>query len=230
MKRSLFLIMMLNALLGSLMAQNSPIIYSMEDLRFKKIRDGLYTSSNLRLSEIKGIPYVDESFISGKIITSNGLTNTDILLRYNAFTDDLEFKRGEDICNIDPKSIVKRAEFGGAIYGYMSFHYGGKILNGFFKILMEGKATLLARYTVAFLDKEEIKPFAEPKPARFDVVKKEYYLAFGNDPAKSFSSKKGLLELFGEKKDEMETFMSKNKLSVRGDESMIKIVAHYNSL
>ena len=55
MKRSLFLMLMLNALLGSLMAQNSPIIYSMEDLRFKKIRDGLYTPSNLRLSEIKDL-------------------------------------------------------------------------------------------------------------------------------------------------------------------------------
>ena len=55
MKRSLFHMLMLNALLGSLMAQNSPIIYSMEDLRFKKIRDGLYTPSNLRLSEIKNI-------------------------------------------------------------------------------------------------------------------------------------------------------------------------------
>ena len=36
--------------------------------------------------------------------------------------------------------------------------------------------------------------------------------------------------MFGEKNDEMEGFISKNKLSVRDEESLTKIVAHYNSL
>jgi len=230
MKRSLFFMLFLNAFAGCLIAQNSPIIYSMEDFRFKRVRDGLYTTQNLKLSDIQGTPYLVTDFISGKIVTSDGSAVTNIPLRYNAFTDDLEFKKGDDVFIIDPKSIVKKAEFGGAVFSYMSYFSGGKIHDGFLKILTEGKATLLARYSVGFMPKEDVKPFIEPKPARFKAAAKENFITFEGTPAKSFSNKKGLLELFGEKKGEMEAFISKNNLSVKDDDQLILIVKHYNTL
>ena len=112
----------------------------------------------------------------------------------------------------------------------MPFDDLGKVNNGFFQILTEGTAILLIRYSVAFLEKEPEKPFADPKPARFDDIHKTYYLTINNSIAQQITTKKKLLELFGPKKDEMETFISKNKLSIHGDDALTKIISHYNTL
>jgi hypothetical protein len=185
--------------------------------------------NSLKISDIQGSPYLNAEFIPGIITTKDGTIYKEIPLRYNGFTDDLEVQRGKDSYNIDPKTIVKRAEFGGQIFCYMKYDASGKTQNGFFEILTEGKATLLVKYSVKFLDKEEVKAYAEPKPARFDVVLKEYYITFGDAPAKLITNKKGLLELFGNQEDAMKSYISKNKLSVKGDDALTKIVVHYNN-
>ena len=81
-----------------------------------------------------------------------------------------------------------------------------------------------------FLDKEEVKAYADPKPARFEEPRKEYFLAIDNAPAQLITNKKNLLEMFGDRKKEMETYISKNKLSVKGDDALTRIIVYYNSL
>src|SRR5674476_1127035 len=217
MKRVIFFILLF-VLTNSLNAQTM-INGLMDSYRFKKMTDGVYTSSNLK-----------EKFSPGKIITPEGTTYDGIPLRYNAYSDDLEFQKGEDIYNIDPKTIIRKAEFGGVVLGCMKYDFFGKIQNGLFEILTEGKATLLVKYTIKFLEKDKVQAFADPKPARFDTPKKEYYMKIDEAPAKLFTNKKSLLELFGNRKDEMESYISKNKLSVREDDSLKNIIAYFNSL
>jgi len=202
----------------------------MDNYRFKKMTDGTLTRNNLKMSDIEGTPYLNEEFSPGMIITIEGKTYDTIPLRYNAYTDDLEFQKGEDTYNIDPKTIVRRAEFGGAVFGCMKYDSFGKTQNGLFEILTEGKAILLIKYTIRFLEKEKVQAFVDPKPARFEASKKEYYISFDDAVAKLITNKKNLLELFVDRKDEMESYISKNKLSIREDDDLTKIIAHFNSL
>lgn len=202
----------------------------MDNFRFKKMADGTYFRNDLKMSDIQGTPYLNKEFGMGKIITSEGVAYENIPLRYNGYTDDLEFQKGEDTYNIDPKTIVRRAEFGGAVFSCVKYDSGGKTQNGLFEVLTEGKAILLIKYTVNFFEREAVKAYVEPKPARFEAPKKEYYIAFDNAPAKLITTKKNLLELFGDHKDAMEKYISKNKFSIRDDDALTKIVAHYNSL
>ena len=201
----------------------------LDNYRFKKLSDGV-TLNTLKLSDVQGSPYLMEEYNQGKVITSDGTTYEKIPLRYNAYSDDLEFKKGADSYNFDPKSIVKRAEFNGVIFSCMTYGSEDKTKSGFFEVLTEGKATLLTRYTIKYLEKEKVQPFADPQPARFDKPKKEYYLSFGGLPAKLITTKKSFLELFGNQKDELDAFISKNKLSIREEGELKKIVAHFNSL
>jgi hypothetical protein len=202
----------------------------MDNYRFKKMSDGGNILNDLKMSDIQGTPYLNKEFSPGKIFTSEGTIYENILLRYNAYSDDLEFQKGEDTYNIEPKTIVKRAEFGGAVFCCMKYDLFGKTQNGLFEVLTEGKATLLIKYTIKFLEKDKVQPFVDTKPARFDAPKKEYYIAFSDLPAKLITNKKSLLELFGNQKDEMGSFILKNKLSIREDDAMTKIIAHFNSL
>ena len=228
MKR-LFLFLFLVILMQSLSAQTM-LNGLMDNFRFQKITEGTYSRYNLKLSDIQGTPFLEEEFNAGKITTPDGTVYENIPLRYNAYTDDLEFKKGTDTYNIDPKTLIKRAEFGGVIFACKSYDADGKVQNGLFELLTEGKAVLLVRYTIKFLEKDEVKAFAEQKPARFEEAQKQYFISFDGAPAKPVGNKKSLLEMFGDKKDEMDKYMSKNKLSAKGDDAMTKIVVHYNSL
>jgi hypothetical protein len=203
---------------------------TMADFKFKKITEENDARFSLKISEIQGTPYLDKEFNPGKITTNEGTVIADIPLRYNGSTDDLEFLKGEDHYVVDPKTLVAKAEFGGKVFSCKQYDINNRTQSGFFEILNEGKATLLIRYTVKFYEKEPPKPFSDPKPARFDNPKKEYYLSFGGLPAKLITTKKSFLELFGNQKDEMDAFISKNKLSIKEDGELKKIVAHFNSL
>ena len=202
----------------------------LDDVRFSKINDGTFSHPNLKISDIQGTPYLNETFEAGEIITPKDSVFANIELRYNAFTDDLEFKQGENVFNIAYKAIVKKAEFGGDVFSCRSYEVDGNIRDGFFKILTEGKATLLAKYKILFLDRVEAQAFSDYQPARFDIVQVEYFMAVDRNPAKLISNKKGLVKMFGEKSNEMETYISKNKVSVKEGDSLIKIVMYYNSL
>ena len=163
-------------------------------------------------------------------MTSDGAVYDSIPLRYNAFTDDLEFQNGMDRYDIEPKSLIKQAEFGGAIFSYVPFESGGTYNCGFLRILQKGKATLYVKYKINFLNKDEEKPFVDPKPARFSEVQKDYFLSIGGNEAKVISGKKKLLNMFGEKRNEMAAYFSKNRCSMRDGDGLKKIVDHYNSL
>lgn len=203
----------------------------LDDVRFTKIMDGSFLGKSMKISDVQGTPYLNEKFEAGKIITMEDSMFQNLDLRYNAFTDDLEFKQGENIFNVAYKTMVKKAEFGGKFFSYRSFEAeGGNVRDGFFEILTEGKATLLARYKIKFLDKVDSQAFVDAKPAQFEDVEKQFFIMIEGSAAKLIPNKKGLLRFFGDKSKELETFISKNGLSVKDDESLIKIVTHYNSL
>lgn len=229
MKPALILIATLLLSFNSLNAQTM-LNGLMDNFRFKKITEGTYFRNSLTLAEVEGTPFLNDEFLPGKITANDGSVYTDIPLRYNGYTDDLEFQKDKDNYNIDPKSMVKRAEFGGSTFCFMKYYEGPKLSEHFFEILTEGKATLLVKYTIKFLDKEQVKAYADPKPARFDMPVKDHYLSIDGAPAKLITNKKALLGMFGDKSDEMQSYMSKNKVSAKGDDALTKIIVHYNSL
>ena len=229
MKRIFILLIIIYSLTYSLEAQ----VYLNglgEAFRFRKITEGTYAPNNLKMADIQGSPFLNDEFSSGKLVASDGSIFTDILLRYNGYSDDLEFQKGKESYNIDPKSKVRRAEFDGKVFGCYQFDEFGKVNDGFFEVLTEGKAILLIKYSIRFLDKEQPKAFADPKPARFDTPSKTYFVKVGDAKAKQITSKKSLLEMMDDHKDLMETYISKNKLSVRSDDGLTQIVSHYNTL
>jgi hypothetical protein len=235
MKYSFVCIFVLIALTNRLSAQtqidnSGAINNTIGDYRFKRITDDNNYRFNPKVYDILGTPYLNNEFQPGKITTTDGAIIADLQLQYNACNDDLEFLQGEYRYAVDPKSNVGKAEFGGKVFSYRQYDIDGKTQGGFFEILTEGKVTLMVKYTVQFFEKEKPQPFVNPKPARFDPPIKQYYLSFDGAPAKLIQNKKKLLELFGNKMEEMESYISKNKLSVKEDESLKKIIVYYNAL
>jgi len=189
-----------------------------------------YGRNHLTIANIDGSPYLDSDYKVGTVTTEDGGIYKDIPLRYNCFDDVLEFSKDNAAYELQPKERIKRAEFGGKVFTYKDFESDRSTDKSFFELLVEGKATLCARFTIKFYEAEELKGFAEAKPARFEDLSETYYLSLNNAPAKKISNSKKLLEILSDKKSEVESFMSKQKVGVKKVEDLKKIIVYYNSL
>jgi hypothetical protein len=186
--------------------------------------------NNLAISDIQGSPYLDEQYRIGTVLTVDNLLYKDIPLRYNCFDDVLEFKKNDVSFELKPKELIKRAEFGGQVFSYKEYESDGSTSKSYFALLAEGKATLCARYTIKFYEPEPIKAYADPVPARFADFDERYYVSINNSPAKIIVNNKKLVEMLADKQKEIESFISKQKLSYKKAEDMRKIITYYNSL
>ena len=202
----------------------------MDDVRFNKIIEGTYLRNNLKFSDIQGSPYLSDKFENGKIITQEDSVFSNIELRYNAYSDDLEFKQGENIYNVAFKLLVKKAEFGNNTFGYRNYELEGAKHDGFLKILAQGKATLLVKYTIRFSDREEAKAFSDFQPARFEEPIEQYFLSINDASATLFTTKKMLIILLSDHKGEIESYLSKNKISLKDERGLVELLSFYNSL
>ena len=189
-----------------------------------------YGRNNLRLNDIDGSPYLNHQYKTGTVTTREGELYKDIPLRYNCYNDVLEFQRDGNSYDLIPKDRVSKAEFGGQIFSYLEYDSGNGNNKAYFEILAEGKAKLCARYIVTFYEREELKGFADAKPARFDDIVETFWISKEGAPASKVLSNKKLLEILNDKKDELQSFMSKQKLSVKKADDVKKIVNYYNTL
>ena len=208
----------------------SPVLMAQDTWLDQYPARNAFGRNNLAISDIKGSPYLDDQFRVGNVQTVDNLLYKDIPLRYNCFDDVLEFKNNDVSFELKPKDIIRRAEFGGQVFSYKEYESNGGTAKSYFAILEEGKATLCARYTIKFYEAEPIKAYADPVPARFDDLDESYYISLDNAPAKGILNNKKLIEILADKKKEMESFISKQKLSVRKVEDLKKITAYYNTL
>jgi hypothetical protein len=187
-----------------------------------------YGRFNLKLNDISGTPYLDNEYVLGTVSTNDGVKYKDIPLRYNCFNDVLEIKKDDQPYDLLPKEKAARAEFGGQIFCYLP--YGNDASKAYFQVLIDGKARLCARYRVNFYEKEEAKGFADAKPARFDDLLETYWVSLGQAPLKLVLKKNQLLDVLSDKKNEVEAFLTKEKLSLKKPDDLKKVITYYNSL
>lgn len=189
-----------------------------------------FGNKKLTLDQIQGSPYLSKNFIEGMVITSKGSTFKGVPLRYNCYNDILEYNNNGKAFEIMPKDQVSRAEFGGKVFCYLPYEDGKDIKSSYFSILTEGKASLCAKYSISFFEKEEVRAFSESKPERFDDFKTTYWLSLDKGAAKPILNKSQMLDIFSGKKDEVANYISSQKLSIKNVDDLKKIASYYNSL
>jgi hypothetical protein len=186
--------------------------------------------NHLKLGDVQGSPYLEFAYSNGIVSTDSGVLYIDIQLRYNCYNDVMEFRKDKIAYDLLPKSKVKKAEFGGHVFVYRDIQSGKGIGKSYLEMLVEGKVNLYARYTITFYDEEPLKGFADRKPARFDDFSETYYVSINNSPAVKILTNKKLVELLADKRKQIETYISKQKLSAKKSDDLKKIISYYNSL
>ncbi len=233
MKKSIFYLIFILTLNGISYAQ-LPLTYgvrkTMDLYETNKLTSGNGTHI-LTQNEIEGSPYLQDEFVSGSIYTIQKLMYIEILLRYNIYNDNLEFKLPSDeVQALSAPEIVEKAIIGDIQLNYSPFLRANKIRHGFLLLLEEGKASLFSKPVVAFKEATEPAAYKLAEPAKFVRKADEFYIRIGNEPAKLITGKKDLIESFQDNRDKVENYIDKNRIKTNKAEDLKKVVSFYNSL
>ena len=117
------------------------------DINQKSLAFGL---TEAQFDAIKNEAYANPTFVKGNIYQEDQLAKNDVLMRYNAYADEIEIKKNnfeEDYSALikDPNIFVK---IGSDLYVFVPFE-GSKEKGGYFNVLSDGKTYDLYKKTTS---------------------------------------------------------------------------------
>ncbi len=165
--------------------------------------------------DIIGSPYVKDSFEPGNIYTMKGILR-DIEMRYDLYNDWIEYRQKDQIYILDPTPKILKVEWKDLIVINALYETQGKFKMGFFSLLDSAKVLLFSKHTVIFEKGEPPKPYVlAGTPARFTRSKDVFYYKPEKSVAKPITSVKKMIELFPDHREELLTFIEKNKINTK---------------
>jgi hypothetical protein len=185
--------------------------------------------SSVAIPGTEGAAYLNPDFLPGEIIMENGASIANLSLRYNLFSQQMQYIDGTDTLAIGNPHEIAYIILGDKVFVHTHYLCKNEIRQGYFELLEEGGCCLLKRWYAGFYTKN-------PEQMDVDECGTFYrncncFLQFSNKPAKIVSTKqKRFVSQFGERSESIESLISAEKLKLSKEEDLKKIVAFYNML
>lgn len=179
--------------------------------------------------DVQGTPFYNDAFLLGTIY-KNDNKSFKAYLRYDAFNDEMQMKQNEDIKALS-KFENDKVEIANTIYEVQSYFKDGSDQTGYFiNLTKQGTTRLLMHKSKKFVEGVKAQnSYSTDKPPMFkDDI--SYYLMKNDSLNLVALSKKNVLTLLEDKKKELDTYISDNKLKLKHEDDFIQLISFYNSL
>ena len=180
-------------------------------------------------SGIEGSPYLAEEFKKGEVYYGGKYKVPNVPLRLNLYNDQFEYKEKNTVMAFADPKVIDKIVLEDEVYIYIEKNVGSDV-DGFVKMWNAELPGVLTKMKTLFKDKEEPKPFEEPKPDRFERTLDKHYIMMSKEEIKKISSVKKLIKYLGNHTDELSSFAKKEKISSGDPEELAKLLDYYNEL
>jgi hypothetical protein len=180
--------------------------------------------------ETVGSPYLRDEFMKGTVDTFNGVYS-EMLMRYNIHADYIEFKQKNQTYILDPEPRIKQVRFDDRIFVVVNYEHKGKERYGYLELLDSGKVTLFAKKTILYREWQAPKALESgPTPAKYTRTADIYFFRISDGTVMRVESVKKLIENLPDKHEELTQFAKKEKLGIKEESDLKKLLKQYNSL
>lgn len=201
--------------------------YSVYDAKGQLVTEG-------KSVDVQGTRYLNEDWLMGSFTLDNGKSYKDIEIKYDELSDKMLIrnKNNETVRLIEQvndftidfpvaETIVKR-----------HFKLGYKNIPGttdvyYFEILVDGKTQLLKRSSKAV---QEAKDYNSASVNRAFVETIDYYIYRDNSGIDMKKDKKSVLAALGDHQPELDAYIKSNKLNLKSEADLAKLISYYNIL
>jgi hypothetical protein len=187
-------------------------------------------------SELVGDFFYDSTFVDSKIALVGDKQVYESTARFDIKNDVVEIKTKDGNRWVDGSKIsfftlaTKTSPNPVLFMNVKNFKSGEEKLSGFFEVLQDGKV-LLFQHTKVKIRKPTYSPALGTGDLNSKVIKEsEYYCAVDGKIQKVTTSKKGIMALFGDKKDEISKFLSTNDVDLKSRGGLANLFNYYNTI
>lgn len=195
----------------------------------------LYGISVEDLKNINGSPYEENYFQPGNIYSNNELTVSNVPMRYNIFADEIEINTSQDPnqqnINVLGKSPDVFVKIGTDIFVYVE-NLSAKDQSGYFKVVHEGEQfDLYKKSKVNYVEKRFAETsYQQDQPARFDRTDTFYLVSNRGVFYELPNNRRRFAAVFKEHNKEIDTYVRGNRLDIRNEADLKKIVKYFNEI
>jgi len=178
----------------------------------------------LEEKDIAGSPFLDRQFQNSYILKTNGVEIKDIPLRFNLYSNNMEFKKDGKNYSIGFPSEIQRIKMGGKIFVYARYMKPKNIGYGFFQVLYEGDYQLLKKEQVVLK-----YPSDKTNPndsLRFEKLPPQFYLLYGNGLAHWVYSQKILIKTLQPISQQVINYIKSNKINTKDESQLIHLMEY----
>ena len=177
---------------------------------------------------VEGTPYLSDVYLPGRL-TIDGTKYSNVSIKLNLEKNIVFFeKEGMEMI---PTGSVSVVEFVDPASGTTKvFKNGFPDINKntaltFYQVLDSGKATLLKHFFITY---RESRTYGEATTVKRYEQIKNYYI-FINNSLVQVKKNESVLDVLKDKKDDVEKYISANKLKMTREEDLRAVIAYYNS-
>jgi len=207
-----------------------PIVYN----GLTRIEHNNMGSNNIDLSEVRGTPYENNNFQTGKATDLNTGRTEVFYIRYNIYNDVIELKTNPS--DKAGKGLIKSEKIYVTING-KKYQYKKYIKNnsntkeGYFILLKKGNhSSLYLKKIKKFKDKVVPQNSIEKeKPAEF-IDDHAYYLQKGDVLVQVSSRKKKFLEQYPEISKKLGKYIKSERINLKSEKDLIKLFGYMDTL
>ena len=151
--------------------------------KFDSFMNGKFLMDNDFWKGVEGTPFLDSTFKAGSVWVGSTVYK-EVLLRYNAYVDRVEFKTTNDIKHFDASKLdLKEIVFGNMVFVFTTYMAMDNYKNGYMELLNRGKYKLLRRFRVELKEAKGSNGYSEARKAHFTKPRELYYLKMGDKSA-----------------------------------------------
>ena len=189
---------------------------------------------NYEDGSIEGSPYMSNTFEKGQLFYGDEAVGT-VYFRYNAYNEEIEIKQTnleeEPIRGLSKDKKIRLVSKGESMSFRTFVDKSGNTKNGYMTILDEGEYNLYKHLRVTFKEaKRAENSLVKGAPAKFFQTT-EYYLEKPADKRIDYvdlNNKKIVQVVDGDKANELKAFLKENKVKIKTEEDLIKVVGFLN--
>jgi hypothetical protein len=190
--------------------------------------DSPNSKRGLTYDEIQGTPYLDKIFYDANFIISEKDKIETAPARYNTYSDQVEFKKGDEILALFSDNPFTRIEFIHKKTVLVKLNIDSDI-KGYFYEIVSGKNSLYKKVKTKFNDfVPAANSYSMDKPANFNMLNPTYYIKTEHGFIKNPKNKKDIIEQMPEKNEPLNLFFKENKIKFDKEEDLKRLVIFLN--
>ncbi|MFW6267574.1 MAG: hypothetical protein ACOC1E_00420 [Marinilabiliaceae bacterium] len=179
---------------------------------------------------IEGSPYLNEIFVPGEVIINDSIRVEEVPVRYNIYTDRIEFKDEEDqILEIDISQDDFVFKVANLTFTNEDYRLKNEKKQGLLEMLVDGHVQLFRKYNVKFQEAKKAKGYQDPEPKRFVRKKEQYLVAIGDEHPETFQKSKDLIKKLEKINPDVHQYIDSENLKIRKEEDLVQLVQHCNN-